>query len=83
MGKLFNFSINRPLIFDSIEDCLGDDCGGGSGLPWPIPLAPPENPSEPNPREPSIPGGSYDPCETCDPCENPHDDEKMTPIIEH
>ena len=38
-----------------IEDCIGDDCGGGSGLPWPIPPAPPEDPSDPT-----------QPCETCE-----------------
>jgi len=55
-------------------------CGGGSGLPWPIPPAPPEDPSDPNPWEPIIPGGSSDPCETCDPGENPDDDEEACPL---
>jgi len=67
-------------VVEEIEDCLGDDCGGGSGLPWPIPPAPPEDPSDPNPWEPIIPGGSSDPCETCDPGEDPDDNEETCPL---
>ena len=61
-----------------IEDCLGDDCGGAP-LSWPPPQ-PAEDPIEPDPWDPIIPGGgTYSPCETCDPGEDP-DNEETCPL---
>jgi hypothetical protein len=79
LGK-YGFEEPEAEVVAEIEDCLGDDCGGGSYLPWPIPPAPPEDPSEPDPWEPIIPGGSSDPCETCNPGEDPDDDEQTCPL---